>query len=126
MANEKININQKLQLLESLPTTSSCIVRDLIRANEIGMIVESTCRFDIGSSISFGFHVSSEQSLCDSEFIHIEALVVDSQKLLLTTDRDAYRTTVLYNGVPNSDRSKLIQFTRSTQYSTQASNIGLN
>lgn len=128
MSNKQSINNQAPKIIDALPSTTACLIRNVIRANEIGMIVESSCAFDVGSSMSFGFHVSTlnQDRHRDSEFIYAEGLVVDSQKLLLTTDRESYRITVLYSDISNKDRSRLIKFTRSTKISSRMSNIGLN
>lgn len=101
----------------------SCPIQEVIRANEYGMIIESDRSFDVGETMSIGFHLPSDQPR-SQQFIMAEALVVESQKLRMVTDREAFRVTVLFSQISHQDRSKLIEVTR-TRPAKQKS-IGLN
>ena len=105
---------------QSLP---SCPIQNVIRANEFGMIIESDRSFEVGEVMSIGFHLPSGRR--DGQFIVAEALVVESEKLRLVQDRDAFRVTVLFSEISHEDRSRLIEVTRSSKAS-QSPVIGMN
>lgn len=105
---------------------SPCPVRQIIRANEFGIVIESNRDFEVGESISLGFHLSSAKSKRSSQFICAEALVVDSQKLLLAQDGRSFRVTLLFSDISHEDRAKLIKVSRAASNPERQSSMGLN
>ena len=105
---------------QSLP---SCPIQNVIRANEFGMVIESDRSFDVGEAMSIGFHVPDGRR--DGQFIMAEALVVESQKLRLIQDRDAFRVTILFSQISHEDRTRLIEMTRSKK-ATSPPILGMN
>ena len=103
---------------------SSFPVLNVVRANEYGMVVESSRSFDVGEAMNIGFHVSRGN---ESTFISAESVVVDSRVAMSDRGEFRHRVTLLFCDIAAEDRARLIDFSESLPVSEiPHPGVGLN
>jgi len=101
----------------------SCPLLNIPRIDEHGMVLETLCGFEIGSTIALGFHLQGDDShppteqtipgqheLEASTFINVETIVVESKMGSGVTGQPAYFVTVLFSQISRADREQLLHY----------------
>lgn len=106
----------------------SCPLLNIPRIDEHGMVLESQCGFEIGSTIALGFHLLNTDSFTeqtaqyqqnpqDKAFISVEAIVVESKIGSGSTGQPVHLVTILFSLISRKDREQLLRY--SDRYSGQ-------
>jgi len=112
----------------------SCPLLNIPLVTEHGMVLETRCGFEIGSTIALGFHLqfdeihvptaSTIQEEADlpvkehsgqegSVFISVEVIVVESMIGTGTAGQPVYLVTVLFSQISRKDREQLLRYSGS-------------
>lgn len=107
--------------LTSDPVAPSCLILNISRIDEHGMVLEMLCGFEIGSTIAMGFHLPSDTPHLSSDlsiqgqhemetstFINVESIVVESKMGSGVTGQPAHLVTVLFSQISHGDREQLL------------------
>jgi len=96
----------------SLSFSDDCPFRHVLSVCENGMVVESRRAFEVGSAITLGFHVTSEEG-DQSWFVSADSIVVDSRPELVRDGEVTVRVTLLFSRISRKDHSLLLRLSRS-------------
>lgn len=103
---------------------STCPLLNIPRIDEHGMVLESQCGFDVGSTIALGFHLqcapaaSAKAGQCHVEaqhstFISVEAIVVESKIGSSSAGQPVHLVTVLFSLISRKGREQLLRYSAS-------------
>lgn len=115
------------------PSTSSgrpvshegtCPLLQVVSASENGVVVESQRDFEVGSSLTLGFHVTglSEIRQRDSSFISADTVVVESLPVVNEAGRLVFRVSLLFADISREDRRLLLRISEDEQIPEAAGN----
>ena len=97
---------------------SVCPLLAVLGANEHGLVMESRCGFEVGATVSLGFHLhlldgnasNSPADVSHSAFVSAETLVVESSCQLSESGELVHRVTMLFSEISRKDRDLLMRY----------------
>lgn len=104
--------------LDNSPDAMSCPLLSIPEIDEHGMVLESRCGFEVGSTIALGFHLHYAESLSNigqsetdrTRFISVEAIVIESRLISGSSGQPVHLVTVLFSQISRKDREYLLHF----------------
>lgn len=107
--------------LDSDSVAPSCPLLNIPRIDEHGMVLESQCGFETGSTIALGFHLQYEDAVAaqpspypsaplENIFISVEVIVVESKMGSSKAGQPVHLVTVLFSLISREDREQLLRY----------------
>jgi len=115
-----------LRPLDNDSVAPFCPLLNIPRMDEHGMVLETRCGFEVGSTIALGFHLQccddsiphkhasqGQHHDAGSNFISVEAIVVESKIGSSSSGQPVHLVTILFSQITRKDIELLLRYSGS-------------